>query len=762
MLSSVNFRALRNLGSSATHAAVLPWEFRADIAPELRLDKRLRDGWITSKLTEHHVYGVAVGKNPNQRVTKATRDGEGNPPHSLWGIAADFDSPYSPDEVQAAIAAKLCIKPVWYERTLSGNARLVWVFERPTPVPSFNFATAFLTSALERLKANAALAGLDHKASTNPSRYFTNSGEWYPVPGGEPIPIALAEGWLVEVGRAHRFDRDTETRGDVIGDIGIVRDALRARYPRFAEWPGEFVEGEMGPSFWVDGSESPKSATVRAGGMQTFSAHASHGFYSWSELLDSSVVKNLQSQSVGAATRDIYYDGRSYWVPDPERDTWITVDKDNLDTYLVSKRGCSRKTSDLTGTSPLADAKLHIAVEQRVANVGCAVFFPRGLIEGPDGEPMLNISTRLPLSPTEERGVVWGDGGDFPFISAFYEWFLPVPEARTAFLAWLSHAYAGALARRPTQGQAVFIAGPPGVGKSMHTQAVLGRLFGGVADASAYLHGKDSFGGELFESFLLRSDDNGLFVDGRTRATAAERMKCLVANPEQRVHVKYAMPRLSYWFGRLVATTNVDPDSLSALPEVSSSVEGKVSLFRTSDIPFPRLAMGRDGVDAAVAHEIAYFARWLVEHPAHSTGAALDSRFGVAAYHDPGLLIESRAQSSSSTVRDIIDGWRHEALTETWVGSVVDLRMAMLANQARHEILRAVPLDRFRRDVLKIASLNTGWLTSSNGLFTVTAPERKPAAAGEDRVTLSTTNSKTYDKNAPHAGTGTGGPCPSR
>ncbi len=75
-----------------------------------------------------------------------------------------------------------------------------------------------------------------------------------------------------------------------------------------------------------------------------------------------------------------------------------------------------------------------------------------------------------------------------------------------------------------------------------------------------------------------------------------------------------------------------------------------------------------------------------------------------------------------------------------------------------HELLRAVPLDRFRRDVLKIASTSTGWLTSSNGTVTVAPPERKSAPAEPDRLRLSTTNSKTYDKNAPADGIGTGDP----
>lgn len=740
MPSALVWRHLKNLGSSACVEGPAPWEFTTRPDERLRTDKKLREGWITSKTTEHHVYGVAEGKNPNQRVTKATKDGEGNPPHSIWGIAADFDSPYDVADVLARIpklAAPHC--PQWYERTLSGNVRLVWVFEKPAVMPGFGFATAFLTLVSERLRCSALLAGLDHKATVNPSRHFTNSGEWYPFPGAAPLPLDLVEGWIVETGRTFRFQRDAETRGDDVGDLAPIRAALAARYPRFAEWPGSFEVGEMGPSFWIEGSTSHKSATVRAGGIQTFAAHAAKGFYTWSDLVDVAVVRDLQASNTGAATRDVFFDGLAYWVPQPMASTWITIGREsNLDTYLTTQRHCSPKTDPATGASPLAEAKLHIAMHNRVDAVGHAVFFPTGLIRSPDGRRVLNISVRTPMAPAEERGMVWGPTGQFPFISSFYEYLLPHEKSRMAYLGWVGHAYINALARRPVQGQGIFVSGPPGVGKSMNSQGILSPLFGGCADGAAYLHGKDSFGGELFESYLVRSDDNGLFTDPRTRAMAAEKIKALVANSEQRVHAKFRMPTLMPWFGRVVVTTNCDPDSLSQLPELTTSLEGKISLFRTGDVPCPELALGREWVEATLAREVAFFARWITEHPPKSLGTPLDPRFGVAAYHDPELLLESRAQSSSAIVRDLIDDWRSEALAAgagPWKGTVARLRMEMGGCQARTELLRSIPLDRFRRDLQKAASGGTPWIRSRGQIFEVDAPPLTAVDASDNLPT---------------------------
>lgn len=725
MATRTVWRHLKNLGTSGLHEGPAPWEFNQRPDPKLGADKKLREGWITAKTTQHYVYGVAEGKNPNQRVTKPSKDGEGNPPHAIWGLAADYDSPYTVEDVLARVPSlSKDHVPEWYERTLSGNARIVWRFESPIIVPSFAFATTFLTFVAERLRCSALLAGLDFKASTNPSRYFTNSGEWYSITGGKPLPVDLVEGWLIESGRVYRFQRDPETRGDDVGDLAPIRAALAARYPRFSEWPGQFEVGEMGPSFWVEGSTSHKSATVRPGGLQTFAAHAAKGFYTWSDLCDASTVKDLQSQNTSAATRDVFFDSRMYWVPDPLNGAWITIGKENLDTYLITHRKCSPKSDPATGVSPLAEAKLHIAMQNRVDGVGHAVFFPTGLIRAPDGRRVLNISTRVPLSPSEERGIEWGPKGQIPFLSSFYEHLFPVEVARIAWLGWLGYAYSGVVARRPAQGQVACVAGPPGVGKSMQSQGILSPLFGGCADAAAYLHGKDSFGGELFESFLLRSDDNGLFTDPRTRAGAAERMKALAANAEQRVHAKYMMPTLMPWFGRLVLTMNCDPDSLSQMPELTSSIEGKISLFRTGDIPAPELSLGREWVEATLAKELAFFARWLLEHPPKQLGAELDSRYGVAAYHDPLLLAESRAQSSTAIVRDILDDWRKtQPAPGPWRGTIAQLRMEMAGCPARSEILRSVPLDRFRRDVQKTASGGTEWIRVRGQVFEVDIPD---------------------------------------
>lgn len=742
------FLALPNLASSALEPAVYPWEFKFEAPDILRRDKSARDRWITAKATRHHVYGVAWGMNPRQRVVKPSRTTEGNPPHTLWGFAADYDAPADPEDVAKACARlKEGLRPVWYERTLSGNARLVWVFERGILVPSFDFASAYLTRVATALKANTVLAGLDLTASINPSRYFTNAGDWRLVEGGTALPADLLEGWLVETGSKYRFDKDSETSAVAVGDMEAIRTALAAKYPRFSEWPGEFAVGAMGPSFWVDGSESPKSATVREGGMQTYSAHATRAWYSWAELLDAQTVATLVTTNIGALTRDIYFDTRAYWIPDPARDTWIDLPPSEFETYLIERRGATRKVGE-DGVSMLAKAKLHIAMEHRVKNVGHAVFFPKGVIEGPSREPFLNISSRRPLPPADERGMEWGRHGQFPTISEYYDNLIPDDAARWALLGWVSYAYGTAYAGRPGQGQIAILVGPSSVGKSVHAKCILGRLFRSLADASAYLHGHDSFGGELFESFLLRSDDNGLFVDARTRGVAAERMKVLAANTEHRSHTKFKMPILTHWCGRLCVTVNDDPDSLSALPEITRSVEGKISLWRTSSMPSPVFTRDRTLVDEALDREVAFFARWLLEHPPHSLGVELDPRFGVAAYHDASLLRESRSQSSSSMVADLIDRARKGMrLDKPWRGSIVDLRLLLAAEPAVESLVRTINHDRFRRDVLKLASGQCEWMHVDREGHVILDPA--PSEPGDDpapRADIRTKADSKYEK----------------
>src|SRR5512133_1638492 len=73
--------------------------------------------------------------------------------------------------------------------------------------------------------------------------------------------------------------------------------------------------------------------------------------------------------------------------------------------------------------------------------------------------------------------------------------------------AWLHRFYCGAIACTPTQGQAIFIAGKPGRGKTLFTNRIVGGLMGSCADASDFLLGETSWNASLLHSSVWVVDD---------------------------------------------------------------------------------------------------------------------------------------------------------------------------------------------------------------------------------------------------------------
>ena len=102
------------------------------------------------------------------------------------------------------------------------------------------------------------LAGLDEGALFAPDRYFTNGGIWNKI-SDAPVPHPQLMGFLVKM--AKKYDWRGPENGPIVPPEAAAIE-LHKKYPRFSEWPGKFDVGGHGPSFWIEGSESPKSAIV--------------------------------------------------------------------------------------------------------------------------------------------------------------------------------------------------------------------------------------------------------------------------------------------------------------------------------------------------------------------------------------------------------------------------------------------------------------------------------------------------------------------
>lgn len=259
------FFALPNLISSEATPCV-PWEFKGlDLIPPAAVaNKSERTRWLQNPETRFNCYSAFEGVNPLLRVKGPSGSEEGNPPVSMSALCADYDLPLSDGEIEPAIA-RMSIKPQWMERTLSGHVRLLWLFEEPISLPSFSFAR-FLLQEIKNFLPVQHLAGLDEPALVAPEKYWTNGCKWKRI-SETPVSKGLLKGFLIEI--SPKFGWDAPEFGPTI-PLDVAGAELRKKFPRFSSWPGEFILGAQGPTFWVDGSASPLSATVRATGMQTF------------------------------------------------------------------------------------------------------------------------------------------------------------------------------------------------------------------------------------------------------------------------------------------------------------------------------------------------------------------------------------------------------------------------------------------------------------------------------------------------------------
>ena len=510
------FFALQNLVSKEVTPCEAPWLETLSVPDHVKgkAGKKLRDGWINDPSTQHNVYSAFEGFVDNLRVSSPKNE-EGNPPLKMHAFIADIDAPLSVAEIETGIH-RIPFAPNWLERTLSGNVRLIWLLEKPVAFPNRRFAIEFLELALTRMRLELIAVGFDRGAYLDPNRYYTNSCEWMSG-GGARISASLLDGWALAVSEKHVWKKD---RGAVDIPLPIVQAAVEKKYPTFStSWVGDFVDGATGPTFWVEGSTSPKSAIVKPTGIFTFSSHAVKPFYSWADLLGKSFVETYTAEAMGRAVEGILFDGQKYWRKDGYGD-WKNYSKEDTQSHLAIDRGLESKKGE-NESSEVARAIQYIQNWQNVIGAAPFVFQPSGLLLK-QGSKFLNTHTRKVCSPAPGP-VVWGAEGQMPFLSKFFDGLFH-PDSHAAvpgkpieyFLAWLQRFYVGAYESNLESGQNLFLCGGPGVGKTFLNQGLLPYLLGGGADAESYLLGTSDFNSQLFEVAYWSIDDNSATVTDAT------------------------------------------------------------------------------------------------------------------------------------------------------------------------------------------------------------------------------------------------------
>lgn len=699
----MSFFYVRNLTEQTLLPEPAPWTFvpASPVSEQVKHDKKSRQDWYRTASTVHHFYTAVEPANPNQRV------GKSNPPRKIHAIVADYDMPLDAERIQAAVL-KMKFKPSWIERSLGGNCRLVWLLDRPLLVDSYDFAVFILQQAKEWLQLEL-LPGLDAPALEDPSRLYCNGGEWAAT-GAPAINENLCQGFFVECGSKYVF-KDVGTGVEI--PLDIVEKKLIEKFPGFS-WPGPFELNSQGPSFWVAGSTSAMSAILKKDGIFTFAAHADKPFYSWADLLGADFAKEFQTNAIALATKEVFWDGRLYWVMSETDERFVSLPKEALITRLRVRARVSPKPGK-DGVSMLDKCLDFIHEFSRVEGGAPVLFKPPGRIDY-NGTRLVNTAPKSKLVRPSGVSAAWGIY--FPFISRVLENLFEPASQLEPFRCWAAYFYKHAYAGTPSPGQNIFILGGAGCGKTLTTRYIIGGLMGGFCDASKYLLGSCAFNSSLFSAALWACDDENSFSNDATHKIFQSYIKSCAANQDFRYSKKFESDLTLSWSGRICVTANADEASARCLPALDVSILDKVSFFRAVSEPhikFPE----REEIQKILLGELPHFAQWLLDYEIPSEWRG-DSRFGVRPHHESTLLDRAHQSGKSAPFKEILVDFLtryfddNKSATE-WRGSVTQLMRALHSDPLNFEIMRTMKLESISRHCESLAKEGVLACTSENG-----------------------------------------------
>jgi len=651
---------LVNLASTDVSMAC-PWEYQSN--PASTANANAYKTWRKQPDTEHLFFSGVVAQAPTIRVS------EQNPPREIIALIADYDAAITDEDLQTGFErASKYYPPTHVHRTpLSGGFRLIWELEKPLLIPNYDVAKRFLKLAEKHLHAKSLLPGLDEDAFFNPNLYYDVGHTWLGT-GADPIPWSEACGWLVKVSERAKWTGDTIP-------MDVLAAEVQDRFP--GRWQGEFVEGARGCRFWDASADNPTAAIVRETGMQCFTGL--EPFVSWSTIFGRGFVERVSSRKLGEMLEGVYYDGDNYWLKTAEG-KWEPHAEREMSRHLKVVNGVSPDRLEGKAHSELDEALHIIGQNNRVVGAAPFIFQPSGAIDFM-GDRVLNISSLKVLTPAEDAGEF---GQFFPFIGNFLQQLFDPQEQLEFLLAWLKRFYCSARIGRLMQGQAVFIAGDTGRGKTFFSNRIVGALMGGHADASQYLMGKTAFNKDLFNKALWCIDDAMPGDNAQDHKTFSTMIKRTTANNQFEFHAKFRDSTQVAWSGRVIVTGNLDADSLRVLPDLDTSILDKLLLFKAG----PRVSHfpEKHELESIVRRELPHFAAWLVAYTPPANVLDDDPRYGVARYHHPFLKQAAGDSSDSSTVRELIQIFMKDQ-TKDFEGTAVELMQIMLVDEATRAIL---------------------------------------------------------------------------
>jgi hypothetical protein len=182
----------------------------------------------------------------------------------------------------------------------------------------------------------------------------------------------------------------------------------------------------------------------------------------------------------------------------------------------------------------------------------------------------------------------------------------------------------------------------------------VGSSVGGFADASGYLMGDSRFNKECGENALWVVDDSKSCANRAQHRAFTEAIKAQISNPQSRTEAKFRDSLTLAWKGRIIITTNIDPDSLAIIPDLGPTIRDKIMFFRFNDDFQPEF-MPNQKLEATIAKELPHFLAWLLKWEVPSYVKSKEPRYGIKSYHDPELERASIMASPAHGLTEALD-----------------------------------------------------------------------------------------------------------
>lgn len=620
------------------------------------------------------LFNLIEGENPTLRVSVT------NPPHKVHGIVVDYDTPIDAAELASGLARIPPQFPVFaYNKTRRGGVRLVFAFERPIFYYGKDTFKRLMSRAKKELNLTGLFPGLDEELLHDADHTYTAGDAWTVSPASV-ISSATLGLWLFE---AIRKTDDFDKAGIEV-PLDVVEKAVHTRFP--GRWNGPFTEGSRGIRFWAPEADNPTAAIVRKTGMTAFTGD--RPFMSWSDIFGRQFIAQYQEDRIGRAVDQLYCDNEKQYHRQLPDKAWDRCDATVIRRHLKVVFGLSDKPVD--GISEIERVMHHLELNKRIEG---AIPFPfrRESLVTWNGKNYLNTAVNIRLVQPSTEPAEWGI--NFAFTSNYLTTLFADDQNLTVFLAWLKVWYESCRKGSPCRGQALFIVGGPGTGKSLLSLEFLATIFGGYAGTQSFFVEDSKFNSSMFAKALWTLDDQTIIGDRKKLTKFSGLVKSCVANPHIQYAQKYGYEGHVPFEGRLVVTLNEDPASLGILPNTDDSLLDKATMLRTGTAPAAVLGSPAENHEA-FERDLPAFLRWLCDWEIPADKVTKDVRFGICAWQDPLVLKEAQSVADSTAVMEAVEIWIRDFTPEKpgapWVGSASELLGLMLIHDTVKVLVRSL------------------------------------------------------------------------